>query len=147
MRRKRQVHFSQHRLQNLRHIFHIHICFFQPRWGAVREILHQQEIDLVAIAVGLLGFVQMMQQQHPQAFIAGQGGGLQELAQLMNLNALVHILEPLPRLLDRLARRSVHPRFEIRARRQFDHKFMRQRGIQRIQYPRVLPFGSQFRQR
>ena len=59
----------------------------------------------------------MVLQQSLQAFFAGQTCGLQELAQLMDLDLLVHFEKPLAGLLDRLLRRIFQAGFQVGARR------------------------------
>ena len=49
-----------------------------------------------------------MFQQRLQAFFTGQVRGLQKLAQLMDLDLLVHLQKPLAGLLDGLLRRIVN---------------------------------------
>jgi hypothetical protein len=57
---------------------------------------------------------------------------LQELPQLVDLNARVHIFEPLLRVLDRFLSWRVGPSLEIRAGLHFDHKFARQLEVDGI---------------
>ena len=61
--------------------------------------------------------LQMVLQQGLQAFLAGQACGLKELAQLMDLDLLVHFEEPLAGLFDRLLRRIFQAGFQVGAKR------------------------------
>ncbi len=72
---------------------------------ALAEILHQQEIDLIARGLGSLGFRQKVPQQDDQTFGIDQRASLQKLAQLVNLDFVIHVVQPLLGLLDRLERR------------------------------------------
>ena len=105
--------------------------------------LDQQEIDLVAVRVNPGGAVEMVLQQGLQAFFAGQARGLQELAQLMDLDLLVHFEKPLAGLLDRLLRRIFHAGFQVGARGQFDHKLAPQSAVQRMEQARFAPLRGQ----
>src|ERR1700693_2324694 len=85
----------------------------------------------------------MVFQQRLQAFLAGQTRGLKELAQLMDLDLLVHIGKPLASLLDGLLRRIIDARFQILASRQFDHKLAGQGAVQRMEQARFAPLGGE----
>ena len=57
--------------------------------------MHQQEIDFVAIDVGLRGLAQVAHDQRAQPAFAGvQRGDLQQLPQLVNLHLLIHDIQP-----------------------------------------------------
>ena len=74
-------------------------------------------------AVGVGRAMQMMLQQGLQAFLACQVGGLQKLAQLMDLYLLVHLQKPFASLLHGLLGRIVDGCFQIVASGQVDHEF------------------------
>jgi hypothetical protein len=59
---------------------------------------------------------QMMKQQRPQSFVAAYSRCLQELAQLMHLNARIHVLKQLPGLFDRFLGRRIDSGFQIAMR-------------------------------
>src|SRR5713226_9904544 len=85
----------------------------------------------------------MVFQQGLQPFLAGQVGGLKELAQLMDLDLLVHIQKPLPGLFDGLLRRIVDARFQIVAGGEFDDKLACQGAVQRMEQARFAPLGGE----
>src|SRR5947209_18968247 len=85
----------------------------------------------------------MMLQQSAQPFFAGQSCGLQELAQLMHLNALIHVQEPLPCLLHRLFRRAISSGFQVGTRQRIDHKLAGECSIEWVEQPCGMPFGRQ----
>jgi hypothetical protein len=95
----------------------------------MRKELNEQEINLVAVGIGLLLPMQMMKQQGPQSFVTAYGRRLQELAKLMHLNAGIQVGKQLPGLFDRFLRRGIHASFEIGVRWQIDHEFPCQRGV------------------
>ena len=105
--------------------------------------LDQQEIDLVAVRVHPGCPAEMVLQQGLQTFFAGQTRGLKELAQLMDLDLLVHFEKPLAGLFHGLLRRIFHAGFEIGARGQFDHKLPSQCAVQRMEQARFPPLRSQ----
>src|SRR5207248_4908918 len=85
----------------------------------------------------------MMLQQSPQCLFAGQSCGLQELGQLVHLDARIHIQKPAAGLLDRFLRGSVGAGFQVGARRQIDHKFAGQGGVERVKQPGSTPLHRQ----
>src|ERR1700680_2914140 len=64
----------------------------------------------------------------------------------MHLNTLVHVEEQLPGLFDGFLGRSIHGGFQIAVRRQLDHEFPGQRGIQGVEQTRVAPLRRQITQ-
>ena len=108
------------------------------------EELDQQEIDLVAVGVHPGVAVEMVLQQSLQGFFAGQACSLKKLAQLMDLNLLVHFEQPLAGLFDRLLRRIFQTEFQVGARRgQFDDELAPQRAVQRMEQARLAPLRGQ----
>ncbi len=78
-----------------------------------------------------------------QSVFAGQGAGLKELAKLIDLDALVHIEEPLPGLFHGLLRRGVLSGFEIVASGQLNYEFPGQGRVQRVKLERIIPLGGE----
>ena len=97
--RKLRFLWTEYRLQNLRDVVQVEIGIFQSRRSTEREVLNEQEVNLVAVARCLDGLVQMMGQQVAKHRFIGQSGGLKELPQLMHLDLRVDLLEPAVRLL------------------------------------------------
>jgi hypothetical protein len=106
--RSLQLHLAQHRLQALRHISKVRSVVVQFRRRSLAEILHQQEINLVAGRIRSRGLRQKVQQERNQPVSVHQRTGLQKLPQLVYLDAVVHVLQPLLRLFYRLAIRRIH---------------------------------------
>ena len=77
----------------------VHFGIIDARGSNLAEVLHQQEVNLVANRIRFGSLRQKMLDQAQQAFLGYQGIGLQELAQLVHLNLAVHLLQPLPGLL------------------------------------------------
>ena len=77
----------------------IDFCVVDARGSNLAEVLHQQEINLVANRVRFCLSWPENADQAQQAFLSDQRIGLQELAQLVDLNLAVHLFEPLPGLL------------------------------------------------
>jgi len=75
----------------------------------VAEVLHQQKVDLVAgrIIFGRLGEEMLQQGEH--ALLIHQCAGLKELAQLIDLNGLVHLGQPRDGALDAFTVRRLRP--------------------------------------
>ena len=103
--------------------------------------LNQQEVDLVAIRTAALQLAQVMLKHGAQAVLAGQSGGLQELAQLMDLYALIHVREPLLGLLDRLLRRSLYSAFQVTTAWKLDYELPVERAIEGVKEKQLLPLG------
>src|SRR5579859_3279292 len=80
-----------------------------------------------------------MLQQVDQAILIDQRTGLQELAQLMNLNALVHFVEPCNGLGEGFGARSFNSGFEIGAGLHVDDEFARQFVVDGIKPQGRLP--------
>ena len=116
---------AQHRCKRLGYVVERDRVVFQTRRSRQREKLDQEEVDLVTVGRRLLFLVQMVQQQCLQQLRRHQRGGLQELAQLVNLNTLVHVLQPLASLLDRLLRRLLDACLQIDAGRQVNDELAR----------------------
>ena len=114
--RRLEFHFAENRLQTLGHIGEVGVVVVQFGGRALAEILHQQEIDLVAHGIGFRGLRQKVLQQQDQAFGIHQRTGLQKLAQLVNLDFLVHVVQPLLSLLDGFWRRRFPRRPQDRHR-------------------------------
>ena len=56
---RRKIHFAEHGLQNLRGVAESDFLAIQVFGGAQREILHQKQINLVAIRCGLFLFPEL----------------------------------------------------------------------------------------
>ncbi len=139
----RRLHRSQHRSQCPGHVLERHRAVFQARRRGQREQLNEEKVDLVAVRRRFLFLVKVVQQKSLQQLGRDQGGGLQELAQLVNLDALVHFPQPLPGLLHRFPGRLFDAHFEIVARGEVDDELARQRGVRRIQNAGGVPLGGQ----
>ncbi len=102
------------------------------------KILHEQEVDLVAVGRRFHFLVEVMDQEIAQHRFIGQRGGLQKLAELVNLNVSVDLLEPGVCLFDAFfgGRLSF---VDGRAGRHVDDEFLHQRGIDRLQRTELLP--------
>ena len=72
-----RAHFAKQRLQDLSDLFESDTALVKSRGSAQTQILHQQEVDLVAISLVLLFFLQMMGDQRPQIFLSAELRGLQ----------------------------------------------------------------------
>ena len=97
------------------------------------EILHEQKVDLVAHGIGSWGLGQKVLQQQSQRISIHERTGLQELAQLVNLDFLIECVQPLLGLLDRLRRGRICAGCESGTRRRVDHEFAGQCGINGMQ--------------
>ena len=123
----------EHGLEHLGDVIEVHVGVFQARGRAQRKILDEQEIRLVAVAGGLRGLVHVMQKKMAQHGLVGQRRGLQKLAQLVNLDLRVDLLEPGLGLLDRLGRGRKFLVAIDRAGGNFNHKFAHQRSVHGLQ--------------
>src|SRR5581483_1163300 len=108
----------------------------------MRKVLNQQEVDFVVIGICVLLFVQVVGQQISQSFLARKRRGLQKLAQLVDVDAFIHVQQPLPSLFDRFLRRSCQAGLQITAGRQLDDELFREGSIQGVKRTRLLPFGG-----
>ena len=90
----------EHGLQHLGDVIEVEIGVFKARGRAERKILDEQEISLVAVTGRLRGLVHVMQEKMAQHAFVGQRRGLEKLAQLVDLDQRVHLLEPGFGLLD-----------------------------------------------
>ena len=70
-------------------------------------------------------------------------GVAEDVPQLVHLDALVHILEPFPRMFDRLQRRRLNAGFKISGRWHIDYKLSRQGDIKRVQQACFMPLAGQ----
>ena len=84
----------------------------------------------------------MLQQTH-QAFLIHQRTGLQELAQLVHLDELVHFVEPVLGLFDRFFAGGVDAGFKIGAGFHFDGELARQFEIDGIEPPGESPLRGE----
>ena len=122
---------SENRFEHLGDVIEVEVGVFKSRGRAERKILDEQKICLVAVAGRLRGLVHVMQEKMAQHAFVGQGRGLQKLAQLMDLDLRVHLLEPGFGLLDRFGRWR---EFLVDgAGGNFNHKFAHQRRVHGLQ--------------
>ena len=140
--RSLQIHVAQRRLQVLSHQGEIHIVVFEFARRDCAEVLHQEKVDLVASRIGPGGTGKKVAKQFQKPILIGEGTGLQKLAQLMDLDALVHFLEPLRGLLDRFAAGRVSARFQIGTRLHLDDEFARDFKIDRVEPAGRCPLGG-----
>ena len=81
------------------------------------KVLHQQKISFVTVNFRLLVFVQIAVDKLAQVFFRLQVGALQELAKLPDLDARVHLVEPLTDALNHLRLGTVNGILQIGAER------------------------------
>ena len=100
--RSLQLHVAQDGFQALRDISEVRPVVVEFAGRTLAEVLHQQEIDFVARGIGVCRLCQKMLHQRHQPVAIDHRTGLQELPQLVHLDAVIHIVQPLLRLLHRL---------------------------------------------
>ena len=84
--RSLQINLSENRLHGVGDISQINLGVIHASGGNLAEVLHNQEINLVANRVGLLRLSQKVPHQLQQSILGYQGIGLQELPQLVYLD-------------------------------------------------------------
>src|ERR1019366_5588103 len=130
---ERRLLLSEHGREHLRDKFKIDIGLVEIRGCTERKILHQQEIDFVSVRGRFHRLPQVMDEQIAEYGFVGQRRGLQKLAQLMDLNLGVNLLEPCFSLscrpFDR-AGRGIRPEG---TGGYFDDKFADQRLVDRME--------------
>jgi len=103
--------------------------------------LNQQEVDLVAIRTAALKLSQVMLKHCAQAVLGGQRSVLKELAQLMDLNALIHVREPLLGLFNRVLGWSLYSGFQVATAWKVDYELPVERAIEWVKEKQFLPLG------
>src|SRR5271163_3140975 len=89
------VRFAKHGLHHLGDVGGFDLLVVDLGGSAESKVLNEQEVDLVAVDGGFRGFAQVALDEGAQTGLAGvERGHLQQMAQLVNQNALVHGIEP-----------------------------------------------------
>ncbi len=138
-----QFNLAKHGLKSLRHITEVDFGIVHAGGRELAEILHQQEINLVADRVRLRCFRQKMLQQRQHSLGIHYRTGLEELAQLMHLDALVHFVQPAGGLFDHFFARSLDASLEFRVRLHVDGELTREFEINGIQPACKTPLGGE----
>ena len=98
--------------------------------GAQGEVLNEKEIDFVPVHIVLRRLAEVAHDQGAQTAFAGvQRGGLQELAQLVDLDLLIHGVQPGLHLLGKLFLGLFLQNALILGKRNFDLQVLGERDV------------------
>ena len=115
--------FSEDRFQDLGRAGHIEIALRDAGGNVLRQVMAQKEINLVAIGIGLVLFVQVPEQQPAQTFFIQHDAGLQHFPHVGSINAAIGLVQPQVYSLQRFGR-FLGPSLQVAAAKHFQFKLL-----------------------
>src|SRR5205823_10564226 len=103
------------------------------------QVLHQKEIDLIAVRVYFVFFFQVARDDGAEVFFRTQPRGLQQLAKLMDVDAFVHLVEPCPDPVDGLRLSAIDRRLQLGTGAYTKIEFLLPRAVQNVEAARIAP--------
>jgi len=140
-----RIRLDKNRPQNSRHIAERDFLVQQVHCRAHHEILHQQQINLVAVGVRLVHLPQLAVDQGAQCLLAPIKNLRGQLPDLICQHFLVQRREPLQIAIEGFARGLFRREFAGRVRQRREIKLRGERRIDRVHQPRFLPLRRQIR--
>ncbi len=98
-------------MQNFGDIFEVNFLAIEFFGGAKSEILHEEQIDLVAIGGGLFLLAQLTLEKGAQILFAGVQSFGRKLADLKGADACVNSIEPFQHAVEHFARGALRRQF------------------------------------
>ena len=135
----RDIRLAQHGSQNLRDVIESNIFAIKVLGSAQREVLHQQQIDFVAVGWCLFLFLQLPLQKGPQPLFAGVECFRRKLANLKRAQVFVNCVEPFQVCVKYIARGPLWWQLARRMRKRSEIELRRQRCVQGVSKTCLAP--------